>query len=90
MKLAGHGLDLLGRCRALDLLTKKQVAEAADSCLAAASQVKKRMVEEVDPSGILLSGDTQESDTETWERAFGDGCHLLRGLVVWHSNSLRE
>ena len=90
MKLAGHGLDLLGRCRALDLLTKRQVAEAADSCLVAASQVKKRLVEEVDPSGILLSGDTQESDTETWERAFGDGCHLLRGLVVWHSNSLRE
>lgn len=90
MKLAGHGLDLLGRCRALDLLSKKQVAEAAESCLAAARQVKIRMVEEVDPSGILLSGETQESDSGTWERAFGDGCHLLRGLVVWHSNSLRE
>ena len=87
MKLAGHGLDLLGRCRATGLLSAEQASEAADSCLQAAQQVMKRYLEEVDPEGILLSPRTEKIDPLTWERAFGDGCHLLRGLAVWYSVS---
>lgn len=89
MKLAGHGLDLLGRCRAIDLLSAVQVEGAVSSSLAAASQIKTRMVDEVDPSGVLLSAQTEASDSETWERTFGDGCHLLRGLMIWQTHSSR-
>ena len=87
MKLAGHGLDVLGRSRMVGILTREQAAEAAQSCLNASKQLIARFLEEVDPHGQLLSQQTEAIDPLTWERAFGDGCHLLRGLAVWYSIS---
>jgi len=87
MKLAGHGLDVLGRSRMVGVLTREQAAEAAQSCLNASKQLIARFLEEVDPHGQLLSQQTEAIDPLTWERAFGDGCHLLRGLAVWYSIS---
>jgi hypothetical protein len=89
MKLAGHGLDLFGRCRALGLLSAQQVEIAVEQSLEAASQIQTRLLEVVDPQGKLLSAQTEAQDRETWERTFGDGCHLLRGLMIWQSNSAR-
>ncbi len=89
MKLAGHGLDLFGRSRALGLLTAQQVEIAVEQSLEAASQIQTRLLEVVDPQGILLSAQTETEDRETWERTFGDGCHLLRGLMIWQANSAR-
>lgn len=87
MKLAGHGLDVLGRSRAVGVLTRQQAAKAAQSCLNASQQLIARFLDEVDPQGLLLSDKTEALDPLTWERAFGDGCHLLRGLAVWYSVS---
>ena len=89
MKLAGQGLDLFGRCRALGLLSAQQVEIAVEQSLEAASQIQTRLLEVVDPQGKLLSAQTEAQDRETWERTFGDGCHLLRGLMIWQSNSAR-
>ena len=87
MKLAGHGLDVLGRSRAVGVLTRQQAAKAAQSCHNASQQLIARFLVEVDPQGVLLSDKTEALDPLTWERAFGDGCHLLRGLAVWYSIS---
>ena len=87
MKMAGHGLDVLGRSRVVGVLTREQAAEAAQSCQNASQQLIARFLEEVDPHGLLLSPQTEAIDPLTWERAFGDGCHLLRGLAVWYSIS---
>ena len=87
MKLAGHGLDVLGRSRAVGVLTLEQAAKAAQSCRNASKQIFARFLMEVDPQGLLLSPQTEAVDPQTWERAFGDGCHLLRGLAVWYSVS---
>lgn len=87
MKLAGHGLDVLGRARVAGLLSTAQAKNAATSCLTAAELIQVRFLDEVDPQGVLLSAQTEAIDSLTWERAFGDGCHLLRGLTVWYSVS---
>ncbi|MBT6784461.1 MAG: hypothetical protein HOA95_06575, partial [Planctomycetes bacterium] len=78
-----------GRCRALGLLSAQQVEIAVEQSLEAASQIQTRLLEVVDPQGKLLSAQTEAQDRETWERTFGDGCHLLRGLMIWQSNSAR-
>jgi hypothetical protein len=89
MKLVGHGLDVLGRCRIVGLLTPEQSQEVAATCLVAANQIMTRLVEDVDPTGLLLSRQTAITDPLVWERAFGDGCHLIRGLAVWHSSETK-
>ncbi len=83
MKLAGHGLDVLARARMVRLLDAEQAQLAAADCLEAATSVVQRFVEEVDPQRVILTAATERLDPHTWERTFGDGCHLLRGLELW-------
>jgi len=87
MKLAGHGLDVLARARMVGLLDAAQAQRAAADCLEAATSVVERFVDEVDPQRVILTADTERLDPHTWERTFGDGCHLLRGLELWSALS---
>ena len=93
-KLLGHGLEIMTRATLLE--DNLSPAQGADSYSASADFLMVEIQGLFSVGGVLQSGEVFDPgavleslsvsvESPVWERAFGDLCHLFRGLRL-HKN----